>query len=404
MTELPSTERILLGPGPSMIAPRVMRAMAAPVLSHLDPQCVALLDDTRARLARIFRAPEGSLTIAVSGTGTSGMETTVANLVGEGTRVLVVVTGYFGERLAEICRRYGATVTRVEAEWGRAIDPQAVRAALRNPNASAAPGTPPGTGKDIDIVACVHAETSTGVINPVKEIAALAHEHGALVLVDAVTSFGGHPLDVSAWQLDAVYSCTQKCIGAPSGMSPIAWTPSAHAKRVACRSFYFDIGLLEDYWVRRKYHHTLSSTMVYALHEALVAIEEEGVEARWTRHRRHHHVLSAGLAGMGIGLLPPESERLWTLNAVKVPAGVDEAAVRKDLLERFNIEIGSGLGPLAGKIWRVGLMGASSTPSLILLFLGALEQVLRGRGYRMTPGAGVAAAADALTHAATATG
>ena len=385
MTDLPSTERILLGPGPSLIAPRMMRAMATPVLSHLDPQCVALLDDTRARLARIFRAPEGSLTIAVSGTGTSGMETTIANLVGEGARVLVVVTGYFGERLAEICRRYGATVTRVEAEWGRAIDPQAVRAAL---------GT--RDGKSVDIVACVHAETSTGVLNPVKEIAAIAHEHGALVLVDAVTSFGGHPLDVSAWQLDAVYSCTQKCIGAPSGMSPIAWTPSAHARRVACRSFYFDIGLLEDYWVRRKYHHTLSSTMIYALHEALVAIEEEGVEARWARHRRHHHVLAAGLAAMGIGLLPPESERLWTLNALMVPAGVDEAAVRKDLLERFNIEIGSGLGPLAGKIWRVGLMGASSTPSLILLFLGALEQVLRGRGYRMTPGAGVAAAADAL--------
>jgi alanine-glyoxylate transaminase / serine-glyoxylate transaminase / serine-pyruvate transaminase len=384
MTNLPTTERVLLGPGPSLIAPRIMRAMAAPVLSHLDPLCVALLDDTRARLARLFRAPEGSLTIAVSGTGTSGMETTIANLVGEGTRVLVVVTGYFGDRLAEICRRYGATVTRVDAEWGRAIDPQAVRAALGA-----------GGAKGVDVVACVHAETSTGVLNPVQEIATLAHDHGALVLVDAVTSFGGHPLDVSAWRLDAVYSCTQKCVGAPSGMSPIAWTPSAHAKRVACRSFYFDIGLLEDYWVRRKYHHTLSSTMIYALHEALVAIEEEGIEARWARHRRHHQVLAAGLAAMGIGLLPPESERLWTLNAVKVPAGVDEAAVRKDLLERFNIEIGSGLGPLAGKIWRVGLMGAGSTPSLVLLFLGALEQVLRGQGYRMTPGAGVAAAVDA---------
>jgi alanine-glyoxylate transaminase / serine-glyoxylate transaminase / serine-pyruvate transaminase len=378
MTQLPSTERILLGPGPSLIAPRVMRAMAAPVLSHLDPDCVALLDDVRTRLARVFRAPEGTLAIATSGTGTSGMEATIANLVGEGTKVLVAVTGYFGERLVDICRRYGATVTRVEAEWGRAADPQAVRAALRSH----------GT----DIVACVHGETSTGVLNPVRDIAAVAHEHGALVLVDAVTSFGGHPLDVNGWQLDAVYSCTQKCIGAPSGMSPIAWTPAAQAKRVACRSFYLDLTLLEDYWLRRKYHHTLSSTMIYALREALMAIEEEGLDARWARHERNHQTLARGLEAMGLTLLPPQGQRLWTLNAVRVPPGIDEAAVRKQLLEQFNIEIGAGLGPLAGKIWRVGLMGSSSSASLVLLFLGALEQVLRDRGFAMAPGAGVAAA------------
>ena len=212
---LPATERILLGPGPSLIAPRVMRAMAAPVLSHLDPDCLALMDDVRARLARVFKAPEGSLTIAISGTGSSGLDATVANLVGAGTRVLAVVTGYFGDRLAQVCSRYGATVTRLDAEWGRAVDPQAVRAALKANKA--------------DVVACVHAETSTGVLNPVREIAAAAHEQGALVLVDAVTSLGGHPLDVAGWQLDAVYSCTQKCVGAPSGMSPIAWTPAAQA-------------------------------------------------------------------------------------------------------------------------------------------------------------------------------
>jgi alanine-glyoxylate transaminase/serine-glyoxylate transaminase/serine-pyruvate transaminase len=378
MTSLPSTERILLGPGPSLIAPRVMRAMAAPVLSHLDPDCVTLLDEVRARLARVFRAPEGTLTIAVSGTGTSGMESTISNLVGEGTRVLVVVTGYFGERLVEICRRSGAAVTRVEAEWGRAADPQTVRAALRANGA--------------DVVACVHGETSTGVLNPIKDISEVAHEHDALVLVDAVTSFGGHPLDVTGWQLDAVYSCTQKCIGAPSGMSPIAWTPAAQARRVACRSFYLDLALLEDYWLRRKYHHTLSSTMVYALREALTAIEEEGLDARWARHERNHHALAGGLEAMGLSLLPPASERLWTLNAVRVPADIDEAAVRKQLLEQFNIEIGAGLGPLAGKIWRVGLMGSSSSASLVLLFLGALEQVLRDRGFAMSPGAGVAAA------------
>jgi alanine-glyoxylate transaminase / serine-glyoxylate transaminase / serine-pyruvate transaminase len=368
--EVPGSERLLLGPGPSVIAPRVMRAMAAPVLSHLDPDFVLLLDDVRARLGRLFRAPDGSLTIATSGTGTSGMEAMIANLVSDGTRVLVVVTGYFGERLAEICRRHGAEVTRVEAEWGRAIDPQAVKAAL-------------ASGKT-DVVACVHAETSTGVLNPVKEIAAIAHDHGALVLVDAVTSLGGHPLDAAGWGLDAIYSCTQKCVGAPSGMVPIAWTPAAQAKKVQCRSFYLDLGLLEDYWVRRKYHHTLSSSMIYALREALIAVEEEGLEARWARHERHHRALAAGLAAMGLDLLPPPSERLWTLNAVRVPAGIDEAKVRQRLLREFNIEVGAGLGPLAGKIWRVGLMGASSTPALLVVFLGALEHVLRGMGHKPT--------------------
>jgi alanine-glyoxylate transaminase/serine-glyoxylate transaminase/serine-pyruvate transaminase len=379
---LPSTERILLGPGPSLIAPRVMRAMAAPVLSHLDPDLVTLLDDVRTRLARVFKAPDGSLTIATSGTGTSGMEAMVANLVAEGTRVLVVVGGYFGERLAEICRRYGAEISRVDVEWGRAVDPQAVRAALR-------------AGGKVDIVACVHAETSTGVLNPIQEIATIAHEHGALVLVDAVTSLGGHPLDAAGWGLDAVYSCTQKCIGAPSGLAPVAWTPAAQARRVACRSFYLDLALLEDFWVRRKYHHTLSSTMIYALREALMAAEEEGLEHRWARHQRNHLALARGLAAIGLELLPPAAERLWTLNAVRVPAGIDEAAVRQRLLGQFNIEIGAGLGPLAGKIWRVGLMGASSTPSMLLLFLGALEHVLRAMGHKGDRGA-AAAAMEAL--------
>ena len=381
--ELPSNERILLGPGPSMIAPRVMRAMAAPVLSHLDPDLITLLDDVRARLGRLFKAPDGSLTIAMSGTGSSGMEALVANLVADGTRVLVVVTGYFGERLAEICRRYGADVRRLDVEWGRAVDPQAVRAAL-------------GGGARVDVVACVHAETSTGVLNPVKEIAAIAHEHGALVLVDAVTSFGGHPLDVAGWGLDAVHSCTQKCVGAPSGMAPIAWTPAAQARKVGCRSFYLDLALLEEYWVRRKFHHTLSSTMTYALREALLSIEEEGLEKRWARHERHHQALARGLAALGLDLLPPPPERLWTLNAVRVPASIDEAAVRQRLLLEFNIEIGAGLGPLAGKIWRVGLMGAGSTPSLLLLFLGALEHILHGMGHAASGGA-AAVAMEALT-------
>jgi alanine-glyoxylate transaminase/serine-glyoxylate transaminase/serine-pyruvate transaminase len=366
MSLLPDTDRILLGPGPSLTAPRVMRAMASPTLSHLDPLMLALLDDVRARLVRIFRAPEGSLALAISGTGTSGMEAAVANLVTQGTRVLVVVTGYFGDRLAQICQRYGATVTRLDVEWGRACDSDRLRRALSESPA--------------DIVALVHAETSTGVLNPIEALAAIAREHDALVLVDAVTSLGGHPLDIAGWGIDACYSCTQKCLGAPSGLAPIVFTPRALERRVPCRSFYLDLSLLEDFWIRRKYHHTMSSTLVYALDEALTLVEEEGLEARWARHERNHHALLDGLKVLGLSVLPPQGERLWTLNAVRVPDGINEAAVRKHLLDEFNIEIGAGLGPLAGKIWRVGLMGASSAPRLIVLLLGALESALAQQG------------------------
>jgi len=233
-----------------------------------------------------------------------------------------------------------------------------------------------------DIVAIVQAETSTGVLNPVDRLAPIVREHGALVLVDAVSSFGGQPLDVGAWGIDAAYSCTQKCLGAPSGLAPVVFGPRALERKVKCRSFYFDLELLQAYWLQRKYHHTMSSTLVYALDEALAIVEEEGLEARWARHERNHRIFLDGLAPLGLSVLPPEGERLWTLNAVRVPegpggpggsGGIDEAAVRKHLLEQFNIEIGSGLGPLAGKIWRVGLMGHSSSARLIVLLLGALE-------------------------------
>jgi alanine-glyoxylate transaminase/serine-glyoxylate transaminase/serine-pyruvate transaminase len=342
-----------------------MRALGAPMLSHLDPQFIAIMDDVRARLARVFQAPDGAFAFAVSGTGTAGMETAVANLVAPGTRVLSVVTGYFADRLAQMCVRYGATVTRVEAPWGRAIDSDAVRHALA---ASAA-----------DIVTIVHAETSTGVVNPVETVAALAREHDALVVVDAVTSLGGLPLDVAAWGLDAVYSCSQKCLGAPSGVSPIVFSPRALERRVACRSFYFDLTLLEDYWLRRKYHHTMSASLIFALREALVAVDEEGLAERWARHQRHHRALAEGLPALGLSLFPPEGERSWTLNAVTVPDGVDDAAVRRHLLEKFNIEIGAGLGPLAGKIFRIGLMGASSSPELVDLCLRALADAIAGQ-------------------------
>ena len=369
MSLLPDVDRILLGPGPSLTAPRVMRAMASPTLSHLDPLMLALLDDVRARLTRVFRASADSFALAVSGTGTSGMETTVANLVEPGTRVLVVVSGYFGDRLAQICERYGATVARLDVEWGRACDPDALRRRLRD--------------ERFDIVALVHAETSTGVLNPVRELAAIAREHDALVIVDAVTSLGGHPLEVEAWGIDACYSCTQKCLGAPAGLSPVVFGPRALARRVKCRSFYFDLQLLEDYWVRRKYHHTMSSTLIYAIDEALAIVEEEGLEARWARHERNHRTLVDALKPLGLSMLPPDGERLWTLNAVRVPEGVDEAAVRKHLLDQFNMEIGAGLGPLAGKIWRIGLMGASSSPRLILLLVGALDAAFAAQGRRV---------------------
>ena len=379
---LPDTERILLGPGPSLIPPRVLRAMAAPVLSHLDPDFVPLLHEVGLSLRRLFRADDKALALATSGTGTSAMEAAVANVVKDGMRGVVIVTGYFGDRLAQIFERYGATVRRIDVEWGRAVDPQRLRDELQREGA--------------DVVGMVHAETSTGVRNPIKELAAVVREHGALSIVDTVTSLGGHEVDLAGWGIDVAYSCAQKCIGAPSGIAPLAVSGSARERLVKCRSFYLDLKLLEDYWYASKYHHTLCTSLVYALREALMMIDEEGLEARWARHERHHHAFAAGLSAMGLSLLPPAGERLWTLNTVRVPTGVDEATVRRTLLNSFNIEVGAGLGPLAGKIWRVGLMGASSTHQTLLQFLAALEEALVLSGHRVPSGAGVAAASAAL--------
>ena len=379
-------ERLLLGPGPSPVSSRVMQAMASPVMSHLDPAMMSLLDDVRERLSSAFGAGAGALSLAISGTGTAGMEAAVANLTKPGARALVVVSGYFGDRLAQMLERYGATVARVQVEWGRACDPAQVERAM-----STAPA---------DIVAIVHGETSTGVVNPVEAIAAIARAHGALTIVDAVTTLGGVPLMTHQWGIDACYSCTQKGLGAPSGLAPVTFSTRALEARTASRSFYLDLGLLEDFWVRRKYHHTISAPLVYALHEALATVHEEGLEARWARHRRHHAALAAGLEALGVSLLPPPAERLWTLNAVRVPDGVDEAAVRRRLLEEFGIEVGAGLGPLAGKIWRVGLMGAGSTLSNILLFLSAFERVLRAGGHRSGSESAALAAADRVVASA----
>ena len=365
MAHLPTADRLLLGPGPSPVSPRVQAALSAPPRSHLDPDMMAILDEMRAQLTHVFYAAHGTTTLAVSGTGTSGLEAVVANLAEPGRRALVIVTGYFGDRLAQVLTRYGCDVHRLDVEWGRSVDPDAVRRALAANRA--------------DIVGVVHAETSTGVRNPVEDVAKIAREHDALTIVDAVTSLGAMPLDLHAWGVDACFSCSQKGLGAPSGLAPVAFSARALERRVTCRSFYLDIGLLEDYWVRRKYHHTISAPLVYALFAALQEVEEEGLPARWQRHEHHHLALVDRLGALGLTWLPAPADRLWSLNTVRVPAGVDEAAVRRQLLERHGIEIGAGLGPLAGKIWRIGLMGSGSTMTSVTRLSEAFADALGRR-------------------------
>ena len=324
---------------------------------------MAVLDDVRAKLARVFGAPEGSIAAPISGTGTSGMETVVANLAEPGTRALVIVTGYFGDRLAQMFERYGATVERLNVEWGRAAESARVAEALAKAQ------TP------FDFVACVHVETSTGVVNPIREIGAAAREHDALSVVDAVTSIGAMPFESVLDNVDACYTCSQKGLGAPSGLAPVLFTPRALARKVKCRSFYFDLDLLDAYWSGRKYHHTMSAPLLWALHAALSEVESEGMQARWRRHQHNHQRFAEGLAEMSWSLLPAPGDRAWSLNAVNVPSGVDDAAVRKGLLTEKNIEIGAGLGPLAGKVFRVGLMGAGSTAANVDLLLSALREL-----------------------------
>lgn len=360
---IPQSDILLLGPGPSPVSANVRAALSAPSRSHLDPEFMAALDDVRAKLTRVFGAPTGSIAAPISGTGTAGMETVVANLVEPGKRALVVVTGYFGDRLAQMFERYGATATRFDVEWGRAVDPERVAEALAKAR--------------FDIVAAIHVETSTGVVNPIREIGALARRHDALFVVDAVTSIGAMPFNAAEDQVDACYTCSQKGLGAPSGLAPVLFTPRALARKVKCRSFYFDLDLLDAYWSGRKYHHTMSAPLLWALHAALSEVETEGLGVRHQRHFANHRLLASGLEAMGWSLLPAAPDRAWSLNAVNVPAGVDDAAVRKALLTQKRIEIGAGLGPLAGKIFRVGLMGAGSTQENVDLVLSALDEVSR---------------------------
>lgn len=340
--------------------------MAAPLRSHLDPEFVLLLDDVRQHLGDLFKAPDGHFSFALSGTGTTGMDAAAVNLMERGMTALCVVNGYFGDRLARVLALQGAFVERLNGEWGRAIDPAQVEQAMSD-------------GR-FDAVAVVHGETSTGVLNPVGDVAAIARKHDALLIVDAVTSLGAVPVDVGAWGADVCYSCSQKGIGAPSGLAPITFSPRAKQFRTSHPDFALDLQKLEDYWVRRVYHHTISAPLIYALHAALGEVHAEGLDARFKRHQAVHDAFVAGLKNLDLDLLPPPPARLVSLNAVAVPNGVDAAAVKDRLLSKHDIEVGAGLGPLAGKIWRVGLMGSGATMENVDRVLSAFAEALGRAG------------------------
>ena len=375
-------QRVLLGPGPSEIAPGVAQALLRPTLGHLDPEFLALMDEVRALLRGAFRTTN-ELAFPMSGTGTAGMETVLVNLIEPGDEVVIGVAGYFGERLTEIASRAGARVTAVRGEWGRALDPEAVRRGAR--------------GKRAKLLALVHGETSTGVRTDLVPMRAVADELGALLVADCVTSLGGVPVEVDSWGLDAVYSGTQKCLAAPCGLAPVTLSPRAlealGARKVPVQSWYLDLSLVRTYWGKdRAYHHTAPIQMIYALHEALRLLHEEGLEARWARHETNARALWAGLEALGLELLVPATERLFPLTAVRVPERIDEARVRRFLLEKYSLEIGGGLGPLKGKLWRIGLMGQGSSRRNVDLVLAALRSALAEQGFRAKADPQVAAA------------
>lgn len=376
-------ERVLMGPGPSNVSARVLQAMSAPCIGHLDPYFLSIMDETQRLLKYLFQT-ENPFTIPVSGTGSAGMETCFVNLVEPDEEVVVCINGVFGTRMTDIVRRLGGQLIQVDGEWGRAIDPDEVRKVIQ--------------GKNPKIIAVVHAETSTGVCQPLEDIASIAHEAGALFLVDMVTSLGGMEVAVDRMGIDAAYSGTQKCISCPPGLAPISFGPAAikalESRKSPVVSWYLDMSMVRSYWgAERKYHHTAPINMIYALREALRIIAEEGLEARFARHQLNHRALVAGIEAMGLAMLVPESERLPTLNAVCIPEGINDTKVRKALLNDFGIEIGGGLGDLQGKIWRVGLMGHSSSRKNVFLFLSALETVLNAEGAKIKAGALKAASA-----------
>jgi alanine-glyoxylate transaminase / serine-glyoxylate transaminase / serine-pyruvate transaminase len=377
--------RTLMGPGPSDVNPRILEAMSRPTIGHLDPVFVAMMDELKELLRYAFRT-DNRLTMPVSAPGSAGMETCFVNLVQPGDKVVVCQNGVFGGRMKENVERCGGTAIVIEDAWGRAVDPNKVEAALKaNPDAV--------------ILAFVHAETSTGALSDAKTLAEIARRHDCLTIVDTVTSLGGVPLEVDEWGLDAVYSGSQKCLSCVPGLSPVTFNQRAldvlASRRQRVQSWFMDLNLVLGYWGgegKRTYHHTAPVNTLYALHEALVILEEEGVENAWARHGRNHEALKAGIEAMGLEFVVPESERLPQLNAISVPAGMDEAAVRSKLLTEYNLEIGAGLGAMAGRIWRIGLMGYASRRTNVLCCLGALEAVLAGMKAPVNRGVAVEAA------------
>jgi len=376
--------RILMGPGPSDVSPRVLSALARPTVGHLDPAFQDLMEEIKAALARLFNAPDHAC-VPLPAPGTAGMEGALMNLLEPGDRAVIAVNGVFGGRMVDMAGRAGAEVIRVDVPWGEPVDVAAVEAALAQ-----------GPAK---VLAFVHAETSTGVRSDAAALCALARRHGALSIVDCGTSLGGVPVDAAGWDADVLYSGTQKCLSAPPGLSPVAFSRRAlaavAARTTPVRNWLLDVSLLMSYWGGeggRTYHHTAPINALYGLHESLVALFEEGQQAVYVRHARVHEALVAGLEALGLAMLVAPEHRLPQLNTVRVPDGVDEAAVRAHMLARWDLEIGAGLGPLKGQVWRIGLMGASATPWHVRLCLTALADALGAQGREVDPAAARAAA------------
>ena len=384
---LQAPPRLLFGPGPSLVAPRVYAAMTQNVVGHLDPFFFEVADQVRSLIGYAF-STANPFNLAISGTGSAGMEAAVANFAEPGRKFALLSNGFFADRIGEMARRQGAEVVRLAKEWGKPFDPQEAREFIRR--------------QQPHMVAFVQAETSTGMYNQAKPICEAAHEAGALVIADCVTSLGGMPVLVDENGIDIAYSCTQKGLGCPPGLAPLTVSPRAlerlKGRAAPVQSWYLDLALLDTYYTGHKYHHTASATLFYALREALAMVAEEGLERRWERHRRNHLAFVAGIEAMGLEMLVAGGDRLWTLNTPCVPAGVDDAKVRQYLLDRRGIEIAGGFGPLAGKIFRIGLMGYGSTGENVMLVLEALGAALRDQGYQAA-GDGRAAAEKALAAA-----
>lgn len=386
--EIKIPPRVLMGAGPSASYPEALRAMGANTLGHLDPEFVEIMSNVGAMLRHVFKT-KNQITGAITGSGTAGMEAGLCNLIEPGDEVLICVAGYFANRMRQMAERMGAKVHVLEREWGTVFTTDEVRAALDEMSAP-------------KVIGIVHAETSTGVLQPIQEIIQLAHERGALVVADAVTSLAGCPLYIDDWELDVCFAGTQKCIGSPPGLAPITFSQKAmdrvHSRKTPVQSWYLDMSLVETYWSDsgggRAYHHTAPSNALFGLHEALRMTLLEGLENRWARHELHSKAIMAGLGNLGLEPFAQEGHRLWQLNAVKVPEGIDDQAVRTRLLRDFNIEISGGLGPIKGKVWRIGVMGYSAQRANIRLLLSALEDILEDFGHKVERGGATSSAQD----------